>query len=230
MSKVLLLEDDDALAMAIEFNLEEEGFTVERVSTVKDAKSKFNSEYDLVLLDVMLPDGSGYDVCKFIRKESEVPIIFLTACDDEVNIVLGLEIGADDYITKPFRAKELITRMKVNMRRWKRDIEFKGILKSGDIEINVKLGEVSLNGKNLSLSSQEYKLLLIFMNNPSNVLNKEQILDKLYECDASLIDDKTLAVYIRRLREKIESDSTSPKYIITKRGLGYIWNEKVINK
>ena len=226
----MLLEDDDALAMAIEFNLEEEGFIVERVSTIKTAKEKFNTEYDLVLLDVMLPDGSGYDVCKFIRKKSEVPIIFLTACDDEVNIVLGLEIGADDYITKPFRAKELITRMKVNMRRWKKDIEFKGVLKSGEIEINVRLSEVSLASKSLSLSSQEYKLLLIFMNNPTNVLSKEQILDKLYEFDASLIDDKTLAVYIRRLREKIESDSTNPKYIITKRGLGYLWNEAVINK
>lgn len=230
MSKILLLEDDDSLAMAIEFNLEEEGFLVDRVSSVVDAKNKFNKEYDLILLDVMLPDGSGYDVCKYIRKESEVPIIFLTACDDEVNVVLGLEIGADDYITKPFRAKELITRMKVNMRRWKKDSNFKGILKSGDLEINVKLSEGTLKNNTISLSSQEYKLLLIFLNNPNMVLSKEQILDKLYEFDSSLIDDKTLAVYIRRLREKIEEDSTSPRYIITKRGLGYLWAEKVISK
>ena len=230
MSKVLLLEDDDALAMAIEFNLEEEGFDVDRVATIKEAKAKFSDEYNLILLDVMLPDGSGYEVCKEIRKKSEVPIIFLTACDDEVNIILGLEIGADDYITKPFRAKELITRMKVNMRRWKKDIEFNGLLKSGEIEVNVKLSEVSLNKEFLALSSQEYKLLLIFINNPLNVLSKEQILDKLYEFDASLIDDKTLAVYIRRLREKIEIDSANPAYIVTKRGLGYVWSESVINR
>ncbi|MGL4453158.1 MAG: response regulator transcription factor [Sarcina sp.] len=230
MSKILLLEDDDSLAMAIEFNLVEEGFLVDRISSVVEAKNKFNDEYDLILLDVMLPDGNGYDVCKYIRSKSEVPIIFLTACDDEVNIVLGLEIGADDYITKPFRAKELITRIKANLRRWKKEMSFKGILRSGKLDINIKLSEVTLEKEIISLSSQEYKLLLIFINNPEQILSKEQILDKLYEFDSSLIDDKTLAVYIRRLREKIEEDSTNPRYIITKRGLGYIWMKKVVSK
>lgn len=226
MSGILLLEDDDALAMAIEFNLVDEGFSVSRVGTVKEAKEKFSEEFQMVLLDVMLPDGSGYDVCKYIREKSNVPIIFLTACDDEVNVVLGLEIGADDYITKPFRAKELITRMKANIRRYKLS-SGRGIIKSGDLEVNINSCTCSINGENLSLTPAEYKLLLIFLKNPMNVLSKSQLLDSLYDYDMSLVDDKTLAVYIRRLREKIELDSSSPKYIVNKRGLGYIWNKNV---
>ena len=226
MSEVLLLEDDDALAMAIEFNLVDEGFNVSRVGTVKEAKEKFSEEFQMVLLDVMLPDGSGYDVCKYIREKSNVPIIFLTACDDEVNVVLGLEIGADDYITKPFRAKELITRMKANIRRYKL-LSGRGIIKSGDLEVNINSCTCSISGENLSLTPAEYKLLLIFLKNPMNVLSKSQLLDSLYDYDMSLVDDKTLAVYIRRLREKIELDSSSPKYIVNKRGLGYIWNKNV---
>lgn len=229
MSKVLLLEDDEALGMAIEFNLIEEGFIVERAYTVSQAKTKFYEEkYDLLLLDVMLPDGTGYDVCKMVRQISDVPIIFLTACDDEVNIILGLEIGADDYITKPFRAKELITRMKANIRRWNKTSISKGFISTGNLEININTSKVTKNGEALNLTAQEYKIILIFIDNPINVLSKEQILDRIYEFDSSLIDDKTLAVYIRRLREKIEEDVTNPNYIITKRGLGYMWNQNVV--
>ncbi|MGL4740207.1 MAG: response regulator transcription factor [Sarcina sp.] len=229
MSKILLLEDDDALGMAIEFNLDEEGFIVDRAYTVAQAKEKFyGNKYDLLLLDVMLPDGTGYDVCKMVRTISEVPIIFLTACDDEVNIILGLEIGADDYITKPFRAKELITRMRANIRRWNKNSISKGIINTGNLEININTSKVSKNGESLNLTAQEYKIILTFIDNPINVLSKEQILDRIYEFDSSLIDDKTLAVYIRRIREKIEADVSNPSYIITKRGLGYMWNKNVV--
>lgn len=180
----------------------------------------------MVLLDVMLPDGLGYEVCKFIREKSEVPIIFLTACDDEVNVVLGLEIGADDYITKPFRAKELITRMKVNIRRYNLS-SGRGIIKSGDLEVNINTCTCTINGRNIVLTPAEYKLTLAFLDNPMSILSKTQLLDRLYEYDMSLVDDKTLAVYIRRLREKIEKDSSKPCYIINKRGLGYMWNKNV---
>ncbi|MGL4991732.1 MAG: response regulator transcription factor [Sarcina sp.] len=229
MSRILLLEDDDGLGMAIEFNLIEEGFTVDRAYTVTEAKEKFSiDKYDLLLLDVMLPDGTGYEVCKMVRSISEVPIIFLTACDDEVNVILGLEIGADDYITKPFRAKELITRMKANIRRWNKNSISKGIINTGSLEININTSKVNKNGEMLNLTAQEYKIILVFIDNSKKVLSKEQILDRIYEFDSSLIDDKTLAVYIRRLREKIENDVSNPSHIITKRGLGYMWNKNVV--
>ena len=183
-------------------------------------------EYILIILDVMLPDGNGYDLCKIIRKDKNTPIIFLTACDEEVNIVMGLDIGGDDYITKPFRIRELMSRINAVIRRYPNK-NLGNILISGDIKIYLIEGKVEKKGKEVFLTPSEYKLLQILMENPRQALNRNTILQKLWDIDGEFIDDNTLSVYIRRLREKIEEDSSNPKYIKTVRGLGYRWNKEV---
>ncbi|OBR92237.1 sensory transduction protein regX3 [Clostridium ragsdalei P11] len=229
MNKILLLEDDEALALGIDFTLQDEGYEVKRYSCVSEAKKIFDSEtFDIIILDVMLPDGSGYDVCKYIRKKSQIPVIFLTACDEEVNVVLGLDIGADDYISKPFRVKEFISRIKAILRRTEKNNSDKSdILKSGKIVLNTTKLEAYRNGCDMSLSMQEYKLLLLFMTNPKRAMNREEILDKLSDGSGDYFDTNTLSVYIKRIREKIEEDSSNPKYIKTKRGFGYEWDLEV---
>lgn len=228
MDRILLLEDDEALALGVEFTLKDEGYEVVRCSSVSDAKTNFDEgKYDIAILDIMLPDGSGYDVCKYIKQKSSIPIIFLTACDEEANVVMGLDIGADDYVTKPFRVRELISRINAVLRRTKAKSREARILKSGDIELNTETAAVKKNGVELSLSSQEYKLLIIFMSNPGSVMSREQVLDKLIEGSGAYFDTNTLSVYIRRIREKIEDDSSNPMYIKTVRGLGYKWDVEV---
>lgn len=228
MDRILLLEDDEALALGVEFTLKDEGYDVVRCSSVSDAKTNFDEgKYDIAILDIMLPDGSGYDVCKYIKQKSSIPIIFLTACDEEANVVMGLDIGADDYVTKPFRVRELISRINAVLRRTKAKNREARILKSGDIELNTETATVKKNGVDLSLSSQEYKLLIIFMSNPGSVMSREQVLDKLIEGSGAYFDTNTLSVYIRRIREKIEDDSSNPGYIKTVRGLGYKWDVEV---
>lgn len=229
MNKILLLEDDEALALGIDFTLQDEGYEVKRCSCVSEAKKTFDSgTFDIVILDVMLPDGSGYDVCKYIRKKSQVPVIFLTACDEEVNVVLGLDIGADYYITKPFRVKEFMSRIKAILRRTEKSNSDKSdILKCENIVLNTTKLEAYRNGCDMSLSMQEYKLLLLFMTNPKRVMNREEILDKLSDGSGDYFGTNTLSVYIKRIREKIEDDSSNPKYIKTKRGFGYEWDLEV---
>ncbi|KAJ53608.1 DNA-binding response OmpR family regulator [Clostridium tetanomorphum] len=228
MNKILLLEDDEALALGIEFTLKDEGYDVTRCAYVEDAIKAFNKEeFNIVILDVMLSDGSGYDVCKHIREKSEVPVIFLTACDDEVNVVLGLDIGGDDYITKPFRVRELISRIRAIQRRLEKEFGKKNILKCKDIVLYTENAKVEKTGEEITLSSQEYKLLLIFMTNPKKIMSREEILDKLIEGAGAYFDTNTLSVYIKRVREKIENDFSNPEYIKTKRGIGYIWNLEV---
>lgn len=235
MSKILLLEDDEALALGIEFTLKKEGFDVIKTSYVEDFKKTFNKEkFDLLILDVTLPDGNGFDVCKEVRKESDIPIIFLTACDDEVNVVLGLEIGGDDYITKPFRVRELTSRIKAILRRASKSSnkkELGKILKSGDIVLNTANASLIKFGESIQLTAQEYRLLLIFMNNANIVLSRDTIFNKLLENeDGIFMDDNTLYVYIKRLREKIETDSKKPEYIVNQRGIGYKWNKDVVKE
>jgi DNA-binding response OmpR family regulator len=226
MNRILLLEDDEALALGIEFTLKDEGYNVTRCACVEEAIKVFDEDaFDIIILDVMLPDGSGYDVCKYIRSKSEVPIIFLTACDDEVNVVLGLDIGADDYITKPFRVRELISRIKAIQRRFEsKTVKKNNILKSKDIVLNTETAKVEKKGIEIMLSSQEYRLLLIFMTNSKKTMSREEILDQLIEGAGAYFDTNTLSVYIKRVREKIENDSSNPEYIKTKRGLGYVWD------
>ncbi|WP_333858992.1 response regulator transcription factor [Clostridium sp.] len=228
MSKILLLEDDEALALGIEFTLLDEGYEVVKCLNVKEAVETFNSAaFDILILDVMLPDGNGYDVCKYVREESQVPVIFLTACDEEVNVVLGLDMGADDYITKPFRVKEFVSRVKAILRRTENNNCKPKILKCSDIVLNTETLEVSKRGADLALSMQEYKLLLLFMNNAKRVMSREEILDNLTDGSGEYFDPNTLSVYIKRIREKIEEDSSNPRYIKTKRGFGYQWDIKV---
>jgi len=229
MISILLVEDDKALSMGIEFSLKENGYEVFNTSTIKEGKEIYeNEKIDLILLDINLPDGSGYDLCKYIRIESDVPIIFLTALDEEVNIVLGLDIGGDDYITKPFRVGELTSRIRAILRRTKKDdID---IYISGDLKINISKAKVEKKSNEIKLTALEYKLLLFFINHPQKSSKREEILSYLTENEQAFFDENTLSVYIKRLREKIEDDHKNPEYIITKRGLGYIWEKEVIKE
>jgi len=230
MNRILLVEDDEALAMGIEFTLKDEGYQVNRASKVEEAKELFGSDKpDLILLDINLPDGSGYDLCKYIRIKSDVPIIFLTALDEEVNIVLGLEIGGDDYITKPFRVRELLSRIKALIRRSSKSTTAGNILKSGNIVVDNLKAVVWKNGSQIILTAQEYRLLLIFMSKPMILMKRDEILSELIEGAEAFFDTNTLSVYIKRIREKIEEDPKAPVYIVNQRGLGYKWNQ-IVNK
>lgn len=230
MSSILLVEDDSILAYSVEYTLKGEGFNVKCAENVKKAKKSFKEQsFDLIILDVMLPDGNGYELCKDIRNVSEVPIIFLTSCDEEANVVIGLDIGADDYITKPFRIKELISRIKAILRRNKRVLNNSDVLISGDIKVQTLQGKVEKNNEEIVLTALEYRLLLIFIKHPNQILSRNIILEELWDSEGEFVDDNTLSVYIRRLREKIEDNAAEPKYITTHRGLGYKWSYKIIN-
>jgi DNA-binding response OmpR family regulator len=228
MSRLLLVEDDEALALGIEFTLIDEGYEVLRASTFNEGKRLFENEgFDLIILDVNLPDGSGYELCKYIRSKSDVPIIFLTALDEEVNVVLGFEIGGDDYITKPFRVKELISRIKAILRRNSKTATSGSKLLSGDIVLDTSTALVKKISREISLTAQEYKLLLIFMSKPKVIMKRDEILRELLEGAEAFFDENTLSVYIKRIREKIEDNPKEPQYIVTQRGLGYKWNVEV---
>ncbi|TDT62450.1 response regulator transcription factor [Fonticella tunisiensis] len=228
MGRLLLVEDDEALALGIEFTLIDEGYQVLRAATFDEGKRMFENEsFDLVILDVNLPDGSGYELCKYIRTKSDVPIIFLTALDEEVNVVLGFEIGGDDYITKPFRVKELISRIKAILRRNSKAAAPGNRLISGDITVDTSMALVKKKGREVALTAQEYRLLLIFMSKPKVVMKRDEILRELLEGAEAFFDENTLSVYIKRIREKIEDNPKEPQYIITQRGLGYKWNREV---
>lgn len=230
MGRILLLEDDASLALGLEFSLKEEGYDVTHVSLVEECKEVFEQgAFDLALLDVTLPDGNGYEVCKHIREQSNIPIIFLTAMDDEVNVVLGLDIGADDYITKPFRVRELLSRIRAVLRR-KGNTDTGSRLKSGSIILDIDRAVLKKDREEIPLSAQEYKLMLIFMNSPEKIMSRDEIFELLSEGGGVFFEDNTLSVYIRRLREKIEADIADPEYIITHRGLGYKWNKRVIRE
>lgn len=227
MTKILLVEDDTAIARGIGFSLEKEGFNVTHAENIEMGKSYFeNEEFDLLILDVTLPDGNGFDLCKYVRSKSMVPITFLTACDEEIDIVQGLDIGGDDYITKPFRLGEFMSRIKAILRRY----DFKKTKTSKEIKcenISLFIDEMKVYKDNskIFLSKNEYKLLKYFMENPRQILTRDQILSALWDTDGDFIDANTLSVNIRRLREKIEENPSKPKYIQTMRGTGYIWAE-----
>ena len=227
MKNILMVEDDSTIAFAVKYAVEQEGFNLDIAENLENARKIVNSkEYDLILLDVMLPDGNGYEFLKQLREHDEdTPVIFLTACDEEVNIVMGLDIGGDDYITKPFRVRELISRINAILRRkGKSQDSNKKILKFINISIHTLEARVFKNNEEIFLTSAEYKLLLILIQNKNMVLSRAQILEKLWDVTYDFINDNTLSVYIKRLREKIEDDSSKPQYILTVRGLGYKWN------
>jgi DNA-binding response OmpR family regulator len=177
--------------------------------------------FDLILLDVSLPDGSGFDLCRLIRKRSDTPVIFLTARDEEVHVVMGLDMGADDYVTKPFRVRELISRIKSVMRRYEKQPAHRTEIRLGDVVIDTAQARVFKQGEEILLTSLEYRLLLTLANHPGQVLSRKQILEHIWDVAGDFVNDNTLSVYIKRLREKIEDDPHHPKLIHTVRGLGY---------
>lgn len=220
--KIFLLEDDEAIGIGLTYSLENEGYNVTLAKTVGDAMKIISSEsFALYILDLTLPDGSGYDVCKRIKEIGDLPVIFLTAFDDEVNVVMGFDLGADDYISKPFRVKELLVRIKSVLRRYNKE-SADGIVKIKDLIINTNEAKVYKNNNEIILTAMEYKLLLILLNNRGSVLSRGQLLENIWDIDGDFVEDNTLTVYIKRLRDKIEEDPAQPVYIKTVRGLGYV--------
>lgn len=227
MINILFVEDDMALGYALEFSLVDEGFNVVRVDTLQDARNKFtNEKFDIILLDVNLPDGNGYEFCKYVRRKSKVPIIFLTALDDEVNIVMGLEIGGNDYLTKPFGFRELLARINVQIRSMVENYKVEKLV-SGDVMANLATTQGFKGDQLLNLTALEYKLLILFMTNPLKTIKRDDILAGISKDGEVFFDENTLSVYIKRLREKIEDNLKEPKYIITQRGVGYRWEVEV---
>lgn len=223
MQKILYVEDDLSLIDGLLYTLETSGYSVDNARTVKDALALFRQDtYDLLLLDVTLPDGTGFDICKEVRTTSTVPIIFLTASDQEISVVRGLDMGGDDYITKPFKLNELLSRIKALLRR---STQFSGaeVLEANGIKIDTMERLVWKNGELLELTLVEYKLLCLFLRNPNHLLSREMILDRMWDGNGNYVDDNTLSVYIRRLRSKIEENPNAPKYLLTERGFGYKW-------
>ncbi len=231
--KLFLLEDDDAIGMGLKYSLEKEGYDVVHMKTKADALSAFSTNtFDICILDINLPDGNGYDVCRFIKEKEDVPVIFLTASDAEVNVVMGLEMGADDYVCKPFRINELMARIKTVLRRSGRgkeispmaggDLEIKNVrIHTGEARVGV-LDETTGKEEMVELTALEYRLLLAFYNNRGVVMSRSQLLEEMWDVSGDFVNDNTLTVYIKRLRDKIEKDPSDPQIIKTVRGLGYI--------
>lgn len=224
--KLFILEDDAAIAMGLSYSLKNEGYDVTVAKSVKSAYEILNKEaFSLYILDLTLPDGSGYDVCREIKKQGDLPVIFLTAYDDEVNVVMGLDLGADDYISKPFRIKELLARIKSVLRRYSKDSP-DGIVSAGSIKVNTNEAKIYKNGTEVILTAMEYRLLLIFINNRGKVLSRQSLLEDIWDVGGDFVNDNTLTVYIKRLRDKIEEDPAKPQIIKTVRGLGYILDDE----
>ena len=225
MSKIFFVEDDLSLINGLSFALKKQGYEVDNARTIDEAKKLWqNDKYNLAILDISLPDGSGYQLCEKIRLNSKIPIIFLTAADEETDIIMGLDMGADDYITKPFKLAVFLSKVNAILRRSNDFNQKNTILSSNGISVNLLNDEVIKNGENLNLTSGEYKLLCLFMENPNIILSQEQILNKLWDSNNDFIDNSTLTVYIRRLRKKIEDDPSNPTNIVTIRRMGYKWN------
>lgn len=225
MKKIFLVEDDLSLINGLSFAIKKQGYDLDIARTYCEADTIWaDGKYDLVILDVSLPDGSGFDICKKIRQTSKVPIIFLTAADEETDIIMGLDIGGDDYITKPFKLAVFMSRINALLRRSNDFVQDETELCSNHIKMLLLKSEVYKDEKQLELTAGEYKLLRLFMEKPNQVLSSEQILCQLWDCNESYVDSNTLTVYIRRLRTKIEDDASAPKRIITVRRMGYKWN------
>ncbi|WP_129600606.1 response regulator transcription factor [Anaerophilus nitritogenes] len=225
MKRIFLVEDDLSLISGLSFAIKKQGYEIDIARTSLEADTLWaDGKYELIILDVSLPDGSGFDICTKIRQTSKVPIMFLTAADEETDIIMGLDIGGDDYITKPFKLAVFMSRINALLRRSNNFSQADTELNSNDIKVQLLKGETYKNGKQLDLTANEYKLLCLFMENPDIVLSPEQILSKLWDCNQDYIDNNTITVYIRRLRTKIEDEPGNPKRIITVRRMGYKWN------
>lgn len=221
---ILLVEDDKTIASGLEYSLQQDQFCTVLCHDVASAKKVIAEQLDqfvLCLFDLSLPDGSGYELCKMVKEQSDVPVIFLTAVDDEVNVVMGLDMGADDYITKPFRIRELLSRIKSVLRRYQKQPQAKAIIEVDAIRINTLEGKVYKHGDEIPLTALEYRLLLIFANHIGQILSRNQLLEQIWDVAGDFVNDNTLTVYIKRLREKLEDDPKDPTFIKTVRGLGY---------
>lgn len=228
-NRILLLEDDISLVDGLKYSLKRNGFDVELVRTVEEAigcLAKID-QYDLLILDVTLPDGTGFEVCEKVRKQgNQIPILFLTASDEEANVIRGLDSGGDDYVTKPFKLGELCSRIRALLRRVGKSSQNNlTIIECGDIWIDLLGSRVLLNEKTLDLTSAEYRLICLLVRNSNRVITRNHILNELWDNTGDFVDDNTLSVYVRRLREKIEADPSHPEHLITIRGFGYQWNE-----
>lgn len=227
--KILLVEDDKTIASGLEYSLQKDDYETILCYSAESAKKVLYEnldEIDLCLFDLSLPDGSGYDLCELVKKHSDKPVIFLTAFDDEVNVVMGLDMGADDYITKPFRVRELLSRIKSVLRRYNKQMQTKPIIEIDDIRINTLEGKVYKKGEEVPVTALEYRLFLIFANHIGQVLTRNQLLERIWDIAGDFVNDNTLTVYIKRLREKLEDDPQNPTVIKTVRGLGYKVGEK----
>jgi len=223
MTKILIVEDEASFSEALEFLLSKEGFVIETAATGTEALEKFaRSEFDLILLDLMLPEISGIEVCRTIRTQSQVPIIMLTAKDTEIDKVVGLELGADDYVTKPYSKNELVARIRAVLRRGNGIVNEgdAGVLSVANIRMDIDRHQVSVGGQPISLPLKEFELLEFLMRNAGRVLTRNQLIDRVWGSDY-VGDTKTLDVHIKRLRAKVEKDPANPTLIQTVRGLGY---------
>lgn len=218
MKNILLVEDNEAIIMGLKYSLEQENIKVLIAKNVIETRQKLNQEkIDLILLDVSLPDGNGFDICKEIKQKQDIPVIFLTAQDEETSVVFGLDLGADDYITKPFRTRELISRINSVLRRYGKKEDTTNIVQYKNIKIDTNSAKVYKDEKEIIFTSLEYKILLMLFTNQNKLITREQLLEKIWDIAGNFVNDNTLTVYIKRIREKLEDDSI----IKTVRGLGY---------
>ncbi len=219
MKKIFLVEDDKTISKNLILLLRSEGFTVSHASTQGEAIQMLAAgKFDMALVDISLPDGNGFSVCTEIKQTQGIPVIFLTASGDEASVVTGLNMGADDYVTKPFRPRELIARINAALR--KADSE-PSVFDRNGLVVDIASSIVKKNGNEVFLSALEYRLLLIFINNPGNIITREQLLDELWDAAGEFVNNNTLTVYIKRLREKIEDNPAKPQMILTVHGMGY---------
>ncbi len=222
MSKILIVEDDENIALGCEHCLRAEGFEIFVANDVKTAKDYLSrNSYDCLIIDLGLPDGNGFEVCEFAKSKGNPAIIFLTARDNENDIVFGLDMGGDDYITKPFGLKEFISRVHAVMRRRNHHPDQEKIITLGDLKIYSLKGKVYKKNQEIFLSTMEYRLLLTIATKKGEILKRDELLDSLWDIGGDFINDNTLTVYIKRLREKIEDDPSDPRLIETIRGIGY---------
>lgn len=220
--QILLLEDNDSLNLSVSLKLQKEGYTVHSAFSVKEAKKLYQTcDISLIICDITLPDGSGLDFCSRIRQESSVLFLFLTALDTEEDMMAGYAQGADDYITKPFSLNVLVSKVNVLMKRFPK--EKSDCIVSGDIALYPEEKRVCKNGQPVTLTAREYSLLAFFMENSLHILSRNQLLEAIWDIDGNFVDENTLSVNIRRLREKIEDNPSSPAILKNVRGLGYIW-------
>lgn len=228
MQKLLLLEDDISLIDGLTYSLKKNGFEIRVAKTVREAENLLAEEagFDLLLFDVTLPDGNGFTLCEKLREAGNpVPIIFLTASDEETSVIRGLDCGGDDYITKPFKLGELCSRIRALLRRSGMQNSGDGTLRSGELEVNLAESRVTLGGEPIDFTGAEYRLLCLLLKNSGRVLTRGTILDKLWDGAGNFVDDNTLSVYVRRLREKLEENPSRPEHLKTVRGFGYQWKE-----